>query len=323
METGTMPSSDPNYRRAVLLLLIFVSVLPLNGAIQIANFSAATNDRFANDPQFIADSFDLSGVGRANTGRTGGYSGDDGGRWMTMLSPNVFIGTHHFFPRVGESVTFFPGNDPTQAGETRTVQSLSARLGTSDLRLGVLDNPLGSSFTFYDYARENIVSSTDFSNSSLFGANAYLFGRSPNSYPVSQDMAVGRNVLDVWVESRTAAGATDVAIESRVDAEKGPSNNYVDFEAGLQPGDSGGPLFVANGMGGLTIVGINWYILNDTNGNVVRNGHSYIGNHSAEIDAFIAANPVPEPAVLGVVFGLAVFLLALRRRATWTRRCDR
>ena len=44
-------------------------------AIQIDGFSSATNDRFANNSSFVADAFDLSGVGISNNGR-----------WATMVS---------------------------------------------------------------------------------------------------------------------------------------------------------------------------------------------------------------------------------------------
>jgi len=42
----------------------------------IAGYDATENDRFANDPSFIAAAYDLSGVSHNN-------------RWLTMISPNV------------------------------------------------------------------------------------------------------------------------------------------------------------------------------------------------------------------------------------------
>ncbi|MFO7821690.1 MAG: hypothetical protein R6V56_06540 [Lentisphaeria bacterium] len=76
----------------VVALFTFVyafCVLPASAMI-IDGGSSAENDRFANDPAFIADQFELSGVAL-----------NDNSRWLTMLSENVYISAHHYSPAEG------------------------------------------------------------------------------------------------------------------------------------------------------------------------------------------------------------------------------
>ena len=133
------------------------------------------HDRFANDSQFIANSFDLSGVAI-----------NDDGRWLTMVSENVYLSAAHFAPASGSSVTFYAGNDPSGVTATRTLTSTQQRIGSTDLYVGTLDAALPGGFTFYDFATEDITSLvgglSSFSNSIYNGENAYVFGRSPTSF---------------------------------------------------------------------------------------------------------------------------------------------
>ncbi|MFU8848020.1 MAG: hypothetical protein ACNA77_04805 [Opitutales bacterium] len=160
---------------ALVISIIACSAL-MHGAILIDNFSSATNDRFANDPQFIANSYNLSGIAIANDGR-----------WVTMISENVFLSAHHFFPADGTSVTFYGSNDPAGINTTRVIQK-SERIGSSDIRIGTLDAGLGSGFSFYDFATQNTsnnntapgggpnsANSESFINSPYYNADAYLF----------------------------------------------------------------------------------------------------------------------------------------------------
>tara|TARA_B110000008_G_scaffold279876_1_gene329263 strand:- start:760 stop:1005 length:246 start_codon:yes stop_codon:yes gene_type:complete len=75
-------------RRITPCFLTLFAGLNILNAISIDDYSTTAHDRFANDDTFIADSFDLSGIGIA-----------DSGRWLTMVSSNVFLSAHHFFPR--------------------------------------------------------------------------------------------------------------------------------------------------------------------------------------------------------------------------------
>jgi hypothetical protein len=273
------------------------------GAIQISGFTQALHDRFENDPQFIADALDLSGVGI-----------NDDGRWLTMISENVYLTAAHFAPAPQSSVTFYTGNDPSGTQVSRTVAGNQQRIGSTDLFVGTLDAALPSGYSFYDFATEDIgvlpVGPNSFLQSPYNDANAYVFGRSPSSRPISQDMAVGRNKIDRWFGEETAAGGTGDAIGSNIDSSG--DSNFTQYEADLRVGDSGAPLFVEDGSGSLTIVGVNWFI-SDPAGDFF--GVAYTGNDDAAIQDFIDSNVVPEPGAAALVLGLlALGRLGLRRR---------
>ncbi len=290
-------------RRAFWLMVGCVGVglvLPVaRASILIDGFSSAKNDRFANTTDFIAAGFDLSGIAI-----------DDGEHWLAMISPNVYLSANHWAPSAGGSVTFYASNDPSGSSATRTISSLGQQIGTSDLWIGTLSQPLPAGFAYYDLATQDIATTTDFTGSPFNGANAYMFGRSQTeSWPTSQDMAVGRNILDLWGSS------------GRIGATEDPLgvDNYVPYEARLNPGDSGGGMFVHNASGGLTLVGINWGVSTLIMGGVTtyRNWFTYVGNFDAEIEAFLDLHPVPEPggaaAVAALLAGFAVWRRSYRR----------
>jgi hypothetical protein len=284
-------------------LVLVASLTPLS-AIQIANFDTLTNDRFANNVSFDANQFDLSGVAH-------------NGRWATMISENVYITAQHYSPSVGSQMTFYASNDPNGINVTRGISSNRQQIQSTDIFVGTLDAPLPSGFSFYNFATENIDTGpgggpnfNSFADSTYSQANAYVLGRSPTDFPTSQNMAVGRNVLDNFVPRTVTGASAGDSIEATDDRPDG-----VAFEAMLQVGDSGGPLFVENAQGGLTIVGMNWFIA-DTNLDTINDifGASYLGNYDEDIQAFIDANPVPEPANIALLLGLACGLATLRRR---------
>lgn len=274
------------------LCTLFVALNVVNG-ISIDGHSTTEHDRFNNSSSFIADSFDLSGIGIA-----------DSGRWLTMVSPNVFLSAHHFYPANDFNVTFYASNDPNGSSLTRTV-SHSERIGSSDLRIGYLNQALSSDYTWYDIASDPINILNDFNNSPYHDADAYLFGRSPSSFTVSQDMAIGRNKLDSFATNQEVNGTTDHALIAYNNVTG--DTNYLTDEAQLQTGDSGAPMMVEN-AGSLTLVGINWFIGTDSN-NDLLNGFSYVGNYSSDIETFINANPVPELSATGIY--MALFLITL------------
>ncbi|MEO0510218.1 MAG: hypothetical protein AAF065_10205 [Verrucomicrobiota bacterium] len=282
----------------------------MNGAINIDNFDTLTNDRFANDASFIGAGLDFSGVAIADEAPL--TDSDTDGRWLTMISPNVFLSVQHstFFPNNGQSVTFYASNDPLGGSTTRTVQS-SQQIGSSDVRIGVLDSPLPSNYAYYDYATETFdqafpSGAYDISSAPYYEETAFIFGRSPTpGWDTTQDIAVGRNVLDIWWVDYEGTHEAVVAVYDDV-----LDPNYVSSEAFLRAGDSGGPVLVDDGMGGLTIIGLNWF---SSVGNF--SGFSYLGNYSEEIDAFIAANPVPEFRLFALLAGLcsAAFVISSRK----------
>lgn len=168
-------------------LLVFCTVVGLRGAINIDAFSSVENDRYANDAQFIMNQYDLSGVAIANDGR-----------FVTMVSDNVFLSAHHFYPSNGTSVTFYASNDPAGASATRTIQS-SQRIGTTDIRIGVLSAPLSSSYKSYDFSTEDITSLSSgpdaFTRSDIYQENAFILGRSPTAFPF---LRISRSGATSW-----------------------------------------------------------------------------------------------------------------------------
>jgi len=290
-------------RRAFWLMVGCVGVglvLPVaRASILIDGFSSAKNDRFANTTDFIAAGFDLSGI-----------AVDDDGHWLAMISPNIYLSANHYHSAAGASVTFYASNDPVGSSVTRTISSLGQQIGSSDLWIGAISQPLPAGFAYYDFATQDIGTATDFTGSPLKGENAYMFGRSETeTWPTSQDVAVGRNILDLW-GSPDRVGATKDSFGTA---------HYVEHEARLDPGDSGGGMFVHDGSGGLTLVGINWGFSTLTMEGVTtyRSWFTYVGNYDAEIGAFLDTHPVPEPAgaaaIAALLAGFAVWRRSYRR----------
>lgn len=292
--------------RGVLLILAFGCFQASRASIIIDSFSAPTNDRFANDSAFILNGYDLSGMGMTA-----------GGPWGTLISPNVVVSAVHYAPGVGGTLYFHASNNPAGSSVSRTVVA-AQQLGSSDLWVGALNEPLPSGYTPFSYASTLITDSAMFLASGYAGATVYLVGRSPtadNAYGSngSTDSAVGANVLDA---AGPVSGTTEYAVAA-VQNLSGDSD-YVPYEAYLQPGDSSGPLFTITG-GSLRLLGINWFIdtidIDPGEGESWRNvsGFSYVGNHAADLQAFIDAHPVPEPASFIMLVLPALVLLACRR----------
>lgn len=207
------------------------------------------------------------------------------------------------------NVTFYASNDPNGSSLTRTV-SHSERIGSSDLRIGYLDQALSANYAHYDIASASINNLTNFS-STYYDTDAYLFGRSTSSFTVtSQDMAIGRNKLDSFATNQEVNGTTDHALIAYNNASD--EDNYLTYEASLQTGDSGAPMMVEND-GSLTLVGINWFIGTNSN-NDPLNGFSYVGNYSSDIETFINANQVPELSATGIYMALLLMTLGIGSR---------
>lgn len=264
-------------RAAVLASSAVVYLASPLVALNVDGFTSATNDRFDNDPSFIGSAENFSAVGL-----------DANGRWGTLISSNVFLSANHFRPVNGSVLRYYATNDPAGPFEERTVIA-GQRIAASDIWIGILDDPLPPGYAPVALATEAIADEAAFNSSTQVNETAYMFGRSPSGFPVVEDVSVGLNILDYWLESVSVAGSTDQALVAREDISGDP--NYLTYEAFVVGGDSGAPL-LRDVSGTLTLVGINWF-----NGSAdfddrpvqeeIRNlsGFSYVGNYASEIQA--------------------------------------
>jgi hypothetical protein len=285
-------------------------------ATSIQNFSAATNDRFANNPAFIGSAWNWSGVGRSNNDT-----------WGTMITSSVFLSANHYHPGVGNQMTFFPGNNPGGVPVTRTVVS-GQRIGSSDLWLGFLNATLPTTITAYDFSRE-AISEANFVVSGLNDVPVFLGGVTPtgSGYGVvsATVQTVGTNRLEGFWENLTvgSTGTGDVLLTVQNLAGDGVFGyTHTNFEAQLQGGDSGSPLMVSSG-GRLMLAGIAWAVgpgdIDPTAlvANRPVSAFTYTGSYTDKIVTLVPELAiVPEPAS---ALATAVFLasgLLLRRRSS-------
>ncbi len=294
---------------------LFVSLftIRLDASIVISGYTDAENDRFTNSGSFIMNGFDLSGIGQ-----------NASGGWGTAISRNVVISAAHA-PSNGV-LTFYESNDPDSTKVTRTVKAMSGmKIGSTDLYLAVLDSNLPETIAHYSFATEALAgtSGTDpltVDDAGIYeGLNAYMFGLSPfdrtgiPNRPGQTNQAVGRNIVSGYSEDVPFLGNTDNdSIIFAQDADG--DDDFVDFEARFETGDSGGPTFV--GIGGeLRLIGTNAFIYDATDFEIggLGSGINYTGNQAAFINNFITINAVPEPnSTFLFAFGCA--LTAIRRR---------
>jgi len=302
---------------ATSLRLIFVALAigcsaassRVSAAIFIDGYTDATNDRFSDDPAFIAGGFDLSGIGQTSTGR-----------WATAISRNVVISAAHRQPT--GRVHFYPGNDPSAKPVVRSVVS-GARIGSSDLHVSLLDKPLPSSIMYYSFANEMLAGPPPTEEGAFLVSagiyqdlNAYMFGLSPfdKSLDLNRsghtDQAVGRNLISGYSENFPFQSNSDNdSLILFFDAEGEP--NHVQYESRLRGGDSGAPLFV-DINGEFRLLGVNSFRFTDDSGS----GVTYAGNKASLINEYIAVHAVPEPgamAVLAVCTGVVVIRRVRRK----------
>jgi|TARA_B110000908_G_scaffold78517_1_gene94236 hypothetical protein len=297
--------------------LIFISLVTLGiqlpsclfASINIIGYDPLTNDRFVNDASFFAGGLDLSGVALVNTGQGPGFSGDDGGRWVTMLSRNVFITANHFAPGVGSSVTFHQTNSALGASFSASIEE-TMRIGNTDIRVGTLDVALPDGYGYYDIWNAPFSSEAPVQ---ITGPNVLTFGRSEGDYAVTQDVAVGQNNLNLFFPSQTIGGATGDAGAMTFD------DSALTYESQFGLGDSGAPVMLVVG-GNLTMVGVNWFVGSIDAGATEISGFTYLPNYQSEIQTYIDGNLemiiVPEPPASAFFLGLSALGLVFKRRRT-------
>ncbi|MBU6174712.1 MAG: PEP-CTERM sorting domain-containing protein [Planctomycetes bacterium] len=291
---------------ATLLAAVFIAPERLQADILIDSYSANTNDRFTNNSAFIASAFNLSGIGQSESGR-----------WATAISRNVVISANHLEP--SGVIRFYSDNNPSTAPVTRTIVS-GQKVGSTDLYVAVLDSALPSSIAHYSFANEILAagSSSPFIgfNAGIYqDLNAYMVGRSPATNAPFQDQAIGRNRVSGYFENVNFLGNSDsdALIFLR---DPGSTPQYVPFEAYLQPGDSGAPLFV-DINGEFRLLGTNAFI-NSPNTSPEFSGINYIGNQASAINAYIVAVPEPSSTLLVALGGMGVMILRRRINSSKT-----
>ncbi len=274
-----MPNSLQT-KEVLVSAFLFLIGMPVWAALIVDGYTPATNDRFTNDPAFIAGGLNLSGVARSSSNR-----------WGTLISPNLALSAEHSHPENGTSLSFFESNDPLGPMQERTVIG-SVRVGESDLRICVLSESLPASYLPIPLSSQGIPDETAFESSLLNGLPVFMIGRSNDISSSVTNVAVGRNRLEDWFDLVEVDGTTDAALGA---IQHFPEDiEFVTHEAFLQTWDSGAPV-LAELDGVLTLVGINWFVgqvdIHNSPTQGIRNlsGFSYAGNYAPDIQGIIAA----------------------------------
>lgn len=269
-----------------------------SAALFVTGYTPETNDRFTNHPNFIAGSFNLGGIGQTNTGQ-----------FATAISGNVVIGSWKNQP-TGQ-VYFFENNNPTSTPIVRNIIS-PTRIAGTDLFLGVLDAALPTTITPFNFTRTMLSGPPNvITDGGPFAAmNTFVFGTSdivPGSYPGAAgytNQRVGRNrvggpvLANGYIENVVLSGFDGTNMDALLLHKNGPTEaNFVQYEAWMQAGDEGAPVFMEEG-GKLTFLGTNLY---DWPLPLTITAVSFAGNSAATIDSFIQANTVPEPMTIFAV----------------------
>lgn len=292
---------------------MLVLITAASEASVIDSYTAATNDRFTNDGVlFEAKNFNLSGIGQSS-----------GGSWATLISPNVVVSAFHARPSTGTVINFYPSNDPFSNVVQRTVTSTNVQVGSTDLWIGVLDSNVPNTIKTYSFTSVFLIgtapgATVDFvvTNAGIFqDVNAYMVGKSPESFPAFQSQAIGRNKITGFAENAKFGSADNDSLILAYDAMG--SSDYVKYETRLVGGDSGAPFFVERN-GDLLLLGTNAFRIdsNSTPSTPLGSGINYIGNQAPFVADFVTINAVPEPSsiLLGTMAAIASYVASRRRQ---------
>ncbi|MEN8735831.1 MAG: PEP-CTERM sorting domain-containing protein [Akkermansiaceae bacterium] len=329
------------------LLIALSLVTPALGVV-VANYSDATNLRFDNDPSFIGNSHDWSGVGRVSaTPDTGPFSHHR--EWATLIGDNYFISANHFKPTTGDTITFASGNSPGSPTFNYTVAGGFAVPGT-DFWIGYTEAAMEASLKRYSMTT---VAANNLADTGLAGNTLLMSGDHITGGPGTLSATVvGTNQAESFVNS----GATSINTPEHTinftptdsasfdwlvtfqNLNSDTANTFTNHEAQVQSGDSGSPLFNVSG-GELEIVGIAFSVFSEPiDGNFIdtpggpgtpndpleaRQGsiYSYPGSYETEINAAIALvpDPTPEPSTVMLLL-LSTTSLFRRNRSALPRR---
>jgi hypothetical protein len=308
-------------KRFLLLAIagwLLIAVDWASATMIVQSYDQTKHDRFyvGSDKAFIGDPYDWSGVGR-NDVLTKNAAGTvtHNGSWGAMISARYFLSANHYHPTVGQTLYFYPTNNPSDGYETAKVAS-GQRIAGSDLWLGRLDTVLGSQVERYPIL--SLPEPSDYDNLTL-----YTFGLSNKTTPVQTNVRLGRNQIDPdSCESRTADGTTG---ESYLFTDDRPGLGA--DESYLQLFDSGGPsLAIIDGAP--AIAGIHWFNWTgkDEEGNSIRGSGDtfvpyYVDNLAA---AMVGESPlivVPEPSTAMLLIVAILVWPATKREWLSATRC--
>ena len=330
----------------MLLLMVFSNLVKISAscilfksvtfAAEVANHSANTNDRFADNAALISNPYDLSGVGRTSDGN-----------WATRIGDNFYLTANHFKPATNEVVTFYSSDSPVASNYSYQTSGGFQIAGT-DLWLGYFDESIDSSIKTYGY---NTTAANSLSDTGLDQKDVYMLGNSPTADAIYggpgklTDMVVAENRAESWLEEGTntvaAPEATNIFTNNAGWDQIVTFNNLaVDdngvtqrtYEGQLQGGDSGSPLFSV-AAGELNVEGIAWAVADGLNGNFVdtfgpggnpldpfeqrhASFYTYTGSLSDDLAIAIANVPdaIPEPSQVMMLLIGSGFLLKRRRK---------
>ena len=266
-------------------------------ALSLQSYNAASHHRFANDPAFIGNDYDWSGVA---------YNGD----WATRISDTYYVTAWH--ARASGTLTFYEDNDPL--GNTVTVNAPSlTRISNTDIAIGRFSSSPGPTIAIYGIADEFTTQAT-FTSSSYYEMEAFVVGLNGTGGSATTNFRVGRNELDGFYDDVVlvppAANVTDMITYDRDSPGLGADEAY------LQSGDSGGPTFITVGSE-LVLIGIH------AGTDPTLSADSFLTNYIPQISAIVEAggesliliSPVPEPSS-ALLLGLGAVTLILRRRVS-------
>ena len=298
--------------RSLLVVLCCMAVAALvcrsSFALVIDGYSSTRHDRFSSgypgapvvNPDFLAASYDLSGIG---------WSSNASNKSVAMISPQHFVAAAHYKPT--GSLRFLNRDGELKDYSLTGVTYSSTTFGpyTSDLVLGTLASPIpaGDEVSYYPVATAD---SLDW----YIGRELYVYGKTAR---------MGRNVIDDFAVVYTE-GNLDHTMTMYYDNDA--SEGFSPDEAGCQSGDSGSPTFMV-WEDSLTVLGTH-FAIGPSSGGVWNTFDSFIPWYVSQLN--IAMEPtgysvstvstvtgaaVPEPGTLALLAtGLLVLCFYARRR---------
>jgi hypothetical protein len=255
-------------RRSFVLGLVWMGLWSTTSSADliIADYSAARNDRYADNPAFVAQGYNLSGVGK-----TGKPLTDNKTAWATLISPHFALSARHNPPIVGATVTFFPGNNPAATPISATVSGLTSIIPSpgsneSDLELIRFDGPAATHAGVTGVNTYGIVENNE---SALLHKQIFVYG---------QTNRVGTNNIDFFGLQTNIIGAHDTySMYYAYNPTNGNPN-----EAELNGFDSGGPSFVIGEGNQLALAGTHTFVGTDTTTNTTFSGDTFVPHYLTE-----------------------------------------